>query len=80
MGVGIAAGVLLLVVLSMDLITYLCMLTCVYICVHQLTHVCVLTHVHGCALAMYTLTSAHLLTHLHLQLFLCLPGCICVST
>lgn len=40
-GVGIAAGVSLLVVLSMDLITYLCMLTYVYICVHQLTHACV---------------------------------------
>lgn len=65
-GVGIAAGVSLLVVLSMDLITYLCILTCVYICVYQLTCMCVLTHVHGCALAMYTLTSAHLSTHLHL--------------
>ena len=39
-GVGIAAGVSLLVVLSMDLITYLCILTCVYICVHQVTHAC----------------------------------------
>lgn len=56
--------------------TYLC----VHLCAPSHTCMCVLTHVHGCALAMYTLTSAHLSTHLHLQLFLCLAGYICVST